>query len=182
MTDLAPAINRIVGFTLLLCAVMIGIAMLKRLFRKTGRIRSRPESRPQPEPHRYEKEPSLLSPGERSFFEALEAAIGGQYRLTPKVRLADILKIKEARNRSTWQKAFNPIQGKHVDFVACDPRDMTIRFVVELDDKSHQRQDRQNRDVLVDRILTTAGIPVFRFPARSNYSVEEIKKRISDTN
>jgi very-short-patch-repair endonuclease len=167
MIDLAPATTTIIVFAVLLCIMMLVVATLKK---RSGKE----------QPYLYEKEASLLSPGERSFFTALEAAVGNHHRIFAKVRLADILKIKDAKNRSTWQKAFNPIQSKHVDFLACDPEDMSIRFVVELDDKSHQRQDRQDRDVLVDRILTTAGIPFFRFPAKSSYSAEEIRKRISD--
>jgi hypothetical protein len=168
MINPSAIVTPIIGFALLLCAVTIAIAILKKRSRKSAGL----------QPYRYKKVSNLLSPGERSFFDALETAVGDQVRIVPKVRLADILRVDEGTNRGAWQAAFNQIQSKHVDFLGCDPKDMTIKFVVELDDKSHRRQDRQERDDFVDRALATAGIPVFRFQARNSYSAEEIRKRI----
>ncbi len=126
----------------------------------------------------YEREDGLMSPAELLFFRSLEAAVAGHFRLFSKVRLADIVRVKRGIDRSTWQSAFNAIQSKHVDFLAVDPNDMTIKFAVELDDKSHQKQSRQTRDELVDQALTGAGVPIFRFPARASYSEQEIRNRL----
>jgi hypothetical protein len=126
----------------------------------------------------YEKEAALMTPAERLFFTSLEQAIGGHFRLFSKVRLADIVKVKAGGDRGSWQAAFNAIQSKHVDFLAVEPVGMEIKFVVELDDRSHQKQNRQNRDEFVDQVLTGAGIPIFRFAARSSYSVDEIRGKL----
>ena len=128
--------------------------------------------------HRFESLKALMSRGELKFFRALEAAVGSQYRVFSKVRLADIVQPAKTSNRSAWYSAFGVIKSKHVDFVVCDPETLEFRLVVELDDKSHGRSDRAERDQKVDDILAQANIPVLHFPARAVYSVEEIQGRI----
>ena len=50
--------------------------------------------------------------------------------------------------------------------------------MVELDDKSHQQADRVERDMKVDDALSQAGIPIFHFPAKTAYSVQDIQAKI----
>ena len=128
--------------------------------------------------HLFERQEALMSPGELKFFRALEAAAGENYRLFSKVRLGDVVKPKPGTDRSAWYSAFGVIKSKHVDFVACEPNDMSIQFVVELDDKSHQQADRVERDMKVDDALAQAGIPIFHFPAKAAYSVQDIQAKI----
>ena len=128
--------------------------------------------------HHFERQNALMSPAELKFFRALEAAVGDNFRVFSKVRLADIVQPEGTEGRGAWQSAFNMIQSKHVDFVVCDPATMEFRLVVELDDKSHERNDRAERDQKVDDILAQAGIPIVHFPAKAAYSIEEIQSRI----
>ena len=128
--------------------------------------------------HRFESLKALMSPGELKFFRALEEAVGSDYRVFSKVRLADIVQPAKTDNRSAWYSAFGVIKSKHVDFVVCDPDTLEFRLVVELDDKSHDRSDRAERDQKVDDILAQANIPILHFPAKATYSTEEIRGRI----
>jgi very-short-patch-repair endonuclease len=128
----------------------------------------------------YEKEPGLFSPAERSFLGVLEQAVNGQYRFMGKVRLADVVKVKTGMSRSARQNAFNRIQSKHLDFVACDPATLMVQFVVELDDETHRQSRRQPRDELLDKVLQAAGIPVFHFIAKRGYSVQDVRRVLSE--
>lgn len=123
----------------------------------------------------YEKQPSLFTPAERSFLGVLEQAVGNEFRIMGKVRLGDIVKVKAGLDNKERQSAFNKIQSKHVDFVACDPNDLSIQFVIELDDKSHERDDRQDRDAFVDKVMEAAEIPIIHFPARKAYVIQEVR-------
>ena len=127
----------------------------------------------------YEKEPALFSPAERSFLGVLEQVINNRYHLMGKIRLADIVKVKSGLNKSAWQNAFNKIQSKHIDIVACDPTTLSVLFVVELDDKTHSQSKRQNRDQFVDNVLRAAGIPIVHFTAKNSYSLQEIESILS---
>lgn len=123
----------------------------------------------------YKNASSLFSPAERSFLGVLEQAVDGKYRIMGKVRLADVLKVDSGLSNSEQQSAFNRIQGKHLDFVACDPTSFAVKFAVELDDKSHNKPQRQSRDEFVDKALQAAGIPMFHFKVRQAYSLQEVK-------
>jgi very-short-patch-repair endonuclease len=123
----------------------------------------------------YEKESALFSPAERSFLGVLEQVINNRYRLMGKIRLADIVKVKSGLNKSARQSAFNKIQSKHIDIVACDPTTLSVLFVIELDDKTHSQSKRQNRDQFIDNVLRAAGIPIIHFTAKNSYSLQEIE-------
>jgi hypothetical protein len=127
----------------------------------------------------YDAAEALLTPAERSFFGVLEQATGRGHRVFAKIRLADIVRPARGQSRSAWQSAFNRISCKHVDFVLCDPGDLKVRAVIELDDRSHGTRERGTRDDLVDQALTSAGIPIIHVPAKSGYSSAQLQKEIS---
>ena len=72
----------------------------------------------------------------------------------------------------------NRIDRKHVDFVLCNPKTMQPALVVELDDSTHQRKDRQERDELIDAAFAVAELPILHVPCRSGYNHDEIKQLI----
>lgn len=81
------------------------------------------------------------------------------YQLFTKVRLFDLIEpIPGTRN---YKGAQWKIQAKHLDFVICD-KNLNVMVIVELDDDSHNRPDRQQRDYFVDTILSNNGYKVFR--------------------
>ena len=155
---------------------LIGILIL--VFIVIGVINILTAGRRTPNRDLYEKEDALFSSAERSFLGVLEQSVGQSSRFFGKVRLADVIRVKRGMSRAAWQSAFNQIQSKHLDFVACDPNDLTVQFVVELDDKSHAKAKRQTRDDFVDHALAAAGVPLFRFPAKRTYSVKDIQSQI----
>ena len=85
----------------------------------------------------------------------LAAAHGLQ--ICPKVRLLDI--IEPRKGEDNYLRLLAKVQNKHVDFVICD-QDLRIKGILELDDNSHDRQDRQERDNFVDEILSSVGYTV----------------------
>jgi hypothetical protein len=46
---------------------------------------------------------------------------------------------------------------------------------IELDDKSHQRDDRKERDQFIDQVFKAAGIPLLRVPVKHTYSLQEVQ-------
>ena len=62
----------------------------------------------------------------------------------------------------------------------CTAEDLALVGVLELDDKSHGREDRTGRDEFVDKALAMAKIPVIHFPAKKGYAVQEIRARLAD--
>jgi very-short-patch-repair endonuclease len=90
------------------------------------------------------------------------------------VRLADVIKVKKGVDNSTRSSAFNRIKAKHLDFVACDPSDMSVKFAIELDDSSHKQTKRMERDAFLNDAMQSAGIPLHRFAVKREYDPQEV--------
>lgn len=119
---------------------------------------------------------ALLTPAERSFFQALESALEGEgVKLFAKVRLGDIMQVRAGVPPKERHRAYSRISSKHADFVVCDPRTFRVMGVIELDDKSHDAPVRRRRDEFVDGALTAAGIPILRVVARRTYDLEALR-------
>ena len=67
---------------------------------------------------------------------------------------------------------------KSVDFVFCDKDYCRPLLAIELDDYSHNREDRKIRDAEVERILQQAQLPLLRFTDGSD-EIEVIKYNIN---
>ena len=76
------------------------------------------------------------------------------YTVFAKVRLLDLLEPRQGQQK--YKTYFYKIQAKHVDFVLCD-RNLDAVWIIELDDSSHDRPDRQERDQFVDDVVTSVG-------------------------
>lgn len=74
-----------------------------------------------------------------------------------KVRMLDL--VTPRKNQDNYKGALWKIQAKHVDFVICD-QDIRVKCIVEINDKSHNRQDRADRDNFVSEVLQACGYKV----------------------
>src|SRR5688572_15433710 len=108
----------------------------------------------------YRANASLLSPGECAFFRALSEAVGQRYAISLKTRLADVVHCP----RKLWNSPHGRrISQKHLDFIVYDRSNAEIIAAIELDDRSHDRSDRRERDEFVDRALLAADVVLIRF-------------------
>lgn len=128
----------------------------------------------------YYLKQSLFTPAERSFLGVLDSLDMENYRIMAKVRLADIFDVKKSLNKGDWQGAFNRINAKHVDFLLVRKSDGAFLLGIELDDSSHEKGDRKNRDVLVDEIFKSAGLPLLHVRVRSHYNPVEIRQMVTE--
>src|SRR5690349_3082483 len=80
---------------------------------------------------------TFFSPAERSFLGVLDQAIGAQYRVFGKVRVADVLSVIRNTDPAKRRSAFNRISAKHFDFIVCTPDDLRVLCAIELNDASH---------------------------------------------
>jgi hypothetical protein len=124
----------------------------------------------------YRLRDDFLSPAELSFYRVLQLALKDQAVISTKVNLADIFFVARPNENQSYR---NKIDRKHVDFLLCDPATMKPRCGIELDDSSHARRDRQDRDQFVDQVFDVAGLPLVRFPARSGYDPNTIAAELA---
>ncbi len=131
-----------------------------------------------PDFYPYRLTRSLLTPSEKAFYAALLLAAGRRYVIFAKVRFADLC---QDLDRWTDTTAFNQVSSKHVDFVLCDATTFRPVLAVELDDRSHLRANRRDRDALKDRVFRTMGLGVYRQWVRRSYDPAAIARGIEDT-
>lgn len=127
----------------------------------------------------YRSKERLLSPAEFDFFLELEKVVGPNQLIFAKVRLWDVIDMERGLDRASRGSAKGKIQSKHVDFVICNAKDSSIRYVIELDDKSHRRPERQDRDDFLKKALEAAGIPLVRYPVKRLFKAQEILETLS---
>jgi hypothetical protein len=116
----------------------------------------------------------FLSPAELSFYVVLRDVIGGRAVISSKVGLGDIFLVK-LEDKSKFRIYTNKIDRKHVDFLLCDPASMRPLLGIELDDRSHQREDRQARDTFVDKVFAAAQLPLLHIPVRRSFIAAELE-------
>ena len=121
----------------------------------------------------YHLRDDFLSPAERSFYLVLRQAVGDWALICPKVSLGDLFYAKTG-DRGENQAMANRISRKHVDFLLCDLATVQPLLGLELDDRSHQRPERQERDRLVERTFAVAGLPLARLPVQHAYNTAEL--------
>lgn len=155
----------------LILLALVGFFLLKR------RNSSLPEG---PEALPYVLGDALFTPAERSFLGVLDQAVGTDFRVFGKVRVADVVSVTKGTPKPLWQRAFNQISAKHFDFVLCCPNDLKPVCVIELNDQSHAKESRQGRDKFLERVCAAAGIPLIFFPAKSTYTLAEISASIAN--
>ena len=101
----------------------------------------------------------LLTSNELEFYQILSPIVCQHgWQLLMKMRLADIMAVRKGTEE--YMKYFNKIKAKHTDFVFCDPDTLEILAGLELDDPSHERPERIERDEFVDKAYEAAGIPL----------------------
>lgn len=128
----------------------------------------------------YAPATSLLTAGERAFARVLHEAVGEDFRICPKVRLADVIVVRSGISHKHRNRSFAQICGKHLDFVLCDPETFEVVAVIELDDRSHREAARRERDAFVDQAITAAGLPILHMPAQRSYSARKLRSQVLD--
>lgn len=157
------------GAAALLLIVLFGIHRGRR--RQQARYRLR---------YPYEKREQLLTAAEVRFLRVLEEVCEDQFRIFAQVRLADVLNVCDGLAPQTQRTAQYQINGKHVDYVLCHPKSLAIVAAVELDDSSHQRPDRQQRDHFLNEACRLAGLPLLRVPVQARYDADDIREVLQD--
>ncbi len=95
-----------------------------------------------------------------------------------KMRLADLLYIP--KGTADYQKWFNRIKAKHIDFIFVD-QEMHVKLLVEVDDPTHNKPDRQARDEEVDEIFRQQGLEVLHLRAwGKQYGAENLETIITN--
>ena len=120
--------------------------------------------------YKYAVKQSLTSPSEQKLFYMLRQSVGNQFEIFPQIALVSLVdKLTAGAYRNELFRV--------VDFVLADPRTLKPLLVIELNDASHQRKERQERDEKVKCILQRAGLNMLTLTTE-NYDKVNLKREI----
>lgn len=92
-----------------------------------------------------------------AYYKINKIAQKNNLKVFAKVRLLDL--VTPVKNHQKFKTNLWKVQAKHVDFVLTT-ESLVAKYIIELDDTSHDSQDRKERDKFVDLVLTTCGYKV----------------------
>jgi hypothetical protein len=116
----------------------------------------------------------LLSERENEFYHHLIAWYPN-HQIFVQVALSQLINID--RNHPECDSIRARYKQLVADFVLCG-RDLSIIAVIELDDRSHERADRQDADARKNKALADAGIRLVRVPAGTLPSEDALRALI----
>lgn len=117
---------------------------------------------------------TLFTQAEHNFLELLKTALGNEYRVMNRVKLADLLVIRNGVSDKAKKTALMNAQSKYLDFVICDAKTMAIVGALDLVDTNGAGY-KVKKDWFVSGALESAAIPHIRIKVKNNYSVEEVQ-------
>lgn len=146
---------------LLILGIVVGaVGLIFQFLKEKGELGKKEEWLP------YQKKTWLLTRAEREFFGVLERAAGDEYYIFPQLALDKIVMLDGKGSLKGGYR--NKIDQKSVDFALFSKQDISPVLVIELDDYTHKRPDRQTRDGFVDRVLKHCGIPILHVTSVPN--------------
>ncbi len=125
-------------------------------------------------PFPFEKKQAIFTSAEKNFNTLLEQAVGPQYRVLNRVKLADIITIRKGVSKRATQAAISNANSKYLDFVVCDRNTMALCGVIDLVDTKGGGY-KVRKDWFVSGSLEASSIPHVRIKVKNNYSIDEIK-------
>ncbi len=111
----------------------------------------------------------ILTPTELIFYRGLIEHLNGREAVQCKMRATDVL----PPHRQT-KAMHDRYAGMHFDFVICDPATLTPRLIIELDDASHGRPGRAERDARKDGLARIANLGMRRVGVGTPYDFDGI--------
>jgi hypothetical protein len=121
----------------------------------------------------------VFTPAERSFLGVVDGVLPEGISWLGKVRLGDVFTTRKGLTASQRASAWNRINQKHVDFLLVRMSDFAPLAGIELDDTSHDAEDRQDRDAFVDQVFRCGGIPLLHVAAQAAYNPNELRSKIT---
>ncbi len=120
---------------------------------------------------------SLLTATENTFYKALKNITQNRIEIHCKVRLGDVFFTPNYYQNVGHA---NRINQKHIDFLICEPNTMKPILGIELDDSTHKRANRQERDKFIDDVFKATDLPLLRVHAKQAYNSQELITQISE--
>lgn len=160
--------------------VLIGIVYI---FKGVGKIKQAEDSSEnnnqiKKSQYKYYAKSYVMTSRENECFKILNEIFSSKWFVVPQVHLSALLDYRV--KGQNWNAAFRHINGKSVDFVLIGKESYRVICAIELDDSTHNKPERKERDVEIERIFNQAKIPLARISKFEAMTKAELAKVITD--
>ena len=122
----------------------------------------------------YSKKDYLLTQQELKFYKLIKMISDkNNLNIFSQVALYEIVTSKNIKD-------FNKIKSKTIDFVITDTN-CKIKLCIELDDPTHIKENRHQRDKFIEDLFNQLNIKLIRIPVQSYYNLKEIEEKIKES-
>lgn len=129
-------------------------------------------------PFPFDRKSAIFTPAEKNFQNLVEQAMGSEYRILNRVKVSDIVTIRNGVSNKASQAAVNSADKKYLDFVICERGTMKLLGAIDLVD-TQGKGYKLKKDWFVSGALEAASIPHLRIKVKANYTVAEIRNCIN---
>ena len=124
-------------------------------------------------PYPFSKKQSLFTHVERSFLTLIERAVGDDYKVMNRVKLTDIVEVKNGVANKAKRSAMLSASAKYIDYVLCDKETMNIIAAIDLVNTNGKGGHKAKKDWFVTGALESAGVPHVRIKIKPGYKVSD---------
>lgn len=128
-------------------------------------------------PFPYQKKGALFTQSERAFMLMLERAVGDEFRIVNRVRLTELLEVRNGTDKKTAQAAKLKAGSKTLDFVLLDKTDLSPIAAIDLVNPEPGYKAKQ--DWYLKGALDTINLPHVRIKVKSGYKASDIRECIA---
>lgn len=158
-------------YFLIIILLVIIITILEKVLNKSSTEPEKVENLVNNYSEKYQKVDYLLTKNELKFYRILKQITNKLgFSLFCQVSLYQIVKSKD-------YKEFNKIKSKSIDFVITQ-ENCKILLCIELDDTTHEKQKRIERDNFINKLFEDLDIKLLRIPVQNFYNLEELEEKI----
>lgn len=114
-----------------------------------------------------------MSKTELEFYKILKQILNKyELKIIPQIQLQ---KIFQANNITD----FNKIKSKSIDYAIVD-KEFKYKFFIELDDYTHNYNNRIRRDDYINNLFKINNLKLLRIKVKNNYNMQELEEKIKE--
>jgi len=130
-------------------------------------------------PFPFDRKATVFTAAEKNFQSLLEQAVGSNFRVLNRVKIADLITVRHGVSTKASQTALNNANHKYVDFVLCHRDSMQLAGAIDLVD-TNGKGYKVKKDWFVSGALEAANIPHLRIKVKGSYTLNEIRTCINN--
>ncbi len=153
----------LVGFIVFIVIIVIAI-------KRTPKQTQNQSNRTTEYDHRRYEVKNLLTATEEKYFAILKHVTPSSFTVYPQINLASIINRVD---RHRYQSEL----FRNIDFAIFDSSNRPV-LLIEINDNSHKKQERIERDRKVKEICDRANIPLITFWTEDGASIDKIRRQV----